>query len=345
MALPRQPEIEQPLTEGSLAVDPNKVVTTPARIVPFPTIDGAVPPTQEEIEAANAGVLVPGKTGSFIEKLAHNWAVRLGLVTGTSVASYQVPAIHERIDAAYLDILDRLGLAIVVPPTFDNKLDKGAIGENNTVTLPLSEIQPRFPDQVVEQDHALTMLFPFQLPEGTKAKFEKSLAEFLGTHAIRDEAQKNNVKDHVDIPLPKGTTVIAPVSGNALIMEALDNKQMSSIARFFYYDQTTNTTYALLIFTHDASGGHTYFQPLTESQPNTKWDGEKWKNLPRVAQGTPVLKTIRDNQVITLSVTAYNGQNIVLATTDAPKGSSYVVTPQFLTQEENGQQKIVVLEQ
>ena len=103
-------------------------------ITPFPK--PLQPPTKEEAEAANRGDYKEGGITGFIKK---HPLISGGTAAGiAAAAAYEaVPAFHQAVDSTYHDVMQKLGVEIVVPLTFGNKAGSGVIGDNNI--YPLSE--------------------------------------------------------------------------------------------------------------------------------------------------------------------------------------------------------------
>ena len=136
-------------------------------ITPFPK--PLQPPTKEEAEAANRGDYKEGGITGFIKK---HPLISGGTAAGiAAAAAYEaVPAFHQAVDSTYHDVMQKLGVEIVVPLTFGNKAGSGVIGDNNI--YPLSE-EAKANLQPVGTDTTLTFLFPFQLPPGAKIQYER----------------------------------------------------------------------------------------------------------------------------------------------------------------------------
>lgn len=310
-------------------------------------VDRAVAPTAEEAKAANAGEYTPRGANRFLYNISRNWAVRLGLVGAAGVVAYQsVPQIQEFVDARYHDALQALGLEINIPPTFNNAALEGVIGAQNTEALSLSKIQEQFPRQVIEQGNTLTFLFPFQVPEGAKAKYARRFTGMLVNPEATTEAIQNQVKDQVIFTLPEGATIIAPATGNVLIYEPLqdpgDNPTLSFGALVFYYDKALDTTYLIRFGPGDM--GRNVFEPLQPILKPLTWDwgDTNWQKLPIIQRGQPLLKLPRDRDV-RITIRAYRGE-IVGPRGDVIDKTLFVLTPNFLTTTEDRQEKMIVLE-
>ena len=304
-------------------------------------------PSQADIDAANAGQLAPKGVEKAIHRFARSKAVKLGLVGGAAVGAYQVPAIQRAVDSIYHDTLQKLGLE--VPTSFDNKADKGVIGDNNIVKASLSEIQQQSPEPLVEKDNLASFLFPFQLPESARVTYGKTLSAYeealIATlpPEARAEATKKGITDTVNFTLPKDTLIYTSVNGHILAASSkktLENPNFADWARLFYYDETKDRTYVLSFGSTDPNA----FDSLVPTQGNepTVWRGTSWEQLPTIKQGTPILKTTKENQLVSINVRAYKGK-IVGPQADIVDKTSYATTPQFLTTATPEGQKLLVL--
>lgn len=229
------------------------------------------------------------------------------------------------------------------PSIFDNNAQSGKIGDNNTVNLPLSEIQSQFPQQLVEKDNTLTMLFPIKTPPNASVSFEKSLSEFLPTEELQQEAKKNNIRNNEEFILPKDAVFIAPAKGHIVIMrgrqEFGEDPNTVTGAAFVLYDQGKDTTYVVKTYRREKA---TNFEPLIPLQSPENWSGTDWKKFPQVEQGQGIFRNTKDNQPLGISVEAYKGQSIGGGAATITK-TLRLLTPQFFTKNEQGQSKLVVL--
>lgn len=307
-------------------------------------------PSQKDVDAANAGQLAPNAVERFIQRLGKSRTVRVGAVAGTAgvgVYAYATnPDFHQTIDSAYHNLLQILGREAVVPPSFDNKADKGVIGDSNIQFISQEEAK-KSNLQPVGTDTSLTFLFPFQLPEGTKVTYEKSLSERLPTQAIQTEAAQKGIKDHIDLVLPKDASMRAPVSGHVLAVNSQknpENQNFSEWARVFYYDEGKDMTYVFWVFAFDESSGNNPFHSFVPTQENipSAWTGRNWEKLPKIQQGEPILKTNKADQQIRLNIKAYKGK-VVGPQAEVVDKTLTLVTPQFLTTTASGEQKLLVL--
>lgn len=87
-----------------------------------------------------------------LAEVIKNRIFRLGLATGViglggivaANEAYQVPAVHQSIDNA----LERFGLKVVVPPTFDNKAEETVLGRKNSFYVTPEEYKAKGPPTV-----------------------------------------------------------------------------------------------------------------------------------------------------------------------------------------------------
>lgn len=318
----------------------------PARVIPFPS--GA--PTKEEADAANAGKYAPTGAESLLHRLARNWVVRLGLAGGASYAAYQVPAIHEYVDARYQDLLKLLNPETVVPPIFDNSLNEGIIGDNNILHLSLPEINQRFPQQVREEGNFLYFLSPIVLPDGTRMPYGKKDVWEIGganypTEELNKEAKEKNIKHTVEFTLPAGSILISPVDGYGYIDmgRSIARHDPNLALGFFviFHDEVHNKTYKIWVFGQDLKTINYNLVSLNPSleMPADKLGNADWKNWLPMKRGQPLIKATKD-QLMRLTVTAYRGGKIDANATLIDK-TQYLLTPRFYT--DPATQKLVAL--
>ncbi len=317
------------------------------------------PPTAEEAEAANRGDYREDRITGFIKK--HPLISSVAAAGIAATAAYETaPAFHQAVDSTYHDIMQRLGVEIVVPPSFNNKAGEGALGDNNIHAISKEEAKS-LNLQPVGTDTTLTFLFPFQLPPGAKIQYERGIgipepgpAEMLPTEdrksqeeavAKYKEFKRKGIRSEIDFVLPKDTIIIAPIDAHVSIgygIPSLNPDQDSTKGYgmvLIYYSQQENITYVIKIFNLDNNTGMDVIEKLPRFDDNKYFSGVGWKELPEVEKGKPLLRTTADSQTLALTIEAYEGDKKGLGT----KAMS-VVTPQFLTTTDTGNQKLLVLE-
>lgn len=189
-----------------------------------PRTDGVIAPSPEDVEAANAGALAPGRTRSFIESLSRSWAVRLGLVGVGGYAAYQnVPAFQEFADQTYHDTMQKLGLEVFVPTAFNNNTDKGVIGARNATPVTQREIDRLYPNAFERlNDGKNTILLQHLLDLSTSSNPDKSInfrKTFGGANkAERDKYAGTGIYDGIIYEnVPGGAILRSPVDGFLVI--------------------------------------------------------------------------------------------------------------------------------
>lgn len=316
-------------------------------------------PSQTDIDAANAGQLAPNAVERFIQRLGRSRTAKIGLAAGTAgvgIYAYATnPNFQQTIDSAYHNLLQILGREAVVPTTFDNKATSGVIGDKNIQFISQEEAK-KSNLQPVATDTSLTFLFPFQLPEGAKITYEKSLSERLPTQAIQTEAAQKGIKDQVDLNIPRDATISASFDAHVVISmgrEKYNEDPTKAVGlNIVFYNPEQDKTYQIRIFTLDSDGQKGYLDSLSPSlqlPPNYSLDllrGTNWKQWPIAKQGQQLVKTTQ-NQPIRITIEAYKGDKIgpEAAISEAARKdkTASVVTPQFLTTTASGEQKLLVL--
>lgn len=263
-----------------------------------PKIGILYPPTQEEIKAANSGAYASKgfakRVMDFMKRVPAPVKIG-GAVAGIAGLG---AVVHEIVGAQE------------VPSIFRNSDDRGVLGNNNIQLVTLPEFQNQHLQQVVAEGKRITILNPFQLPEGVSASYVKSLSDRLPTEELRQQAEKDGIKDSTDFILPKDTTIIASMDARILLAKGRvsvnEDPNMSSMMWIYYYDDKQDVTYQFWFFTVDSSG----LLPLVEMQEFTPETarGTNWQNLPIMQQGFQIVKTTKDNQQLRLNVKGYRGK-------------------------------------
>lgn len=196
MALPQEQKTQdytQPLTEGSLAVDPRAAIPAAipgAKPIPFPggkKAEPTEPPTQ-----------LPGVgRRRFLGELL---AVATGIVLGSVV--------HKPVRSLLADLGSLVsGEASTV---FNNQDQYGIIGEANGVEVPFSEIQR---ETRIDPGKAIHIGNFFELPSPADVKYIKGLP-FTGNEDVYTEYTSKGVRNAIAFTdIPVGTVIRAPFPG------------------------------------------------------------------------------------------------------------------------------------
>ncbi len=130
---------EKPTETNTHFTDERRIAfEPPVRTVPVerPTIWDKEPPSKK----------------SLIERLVNNLALRLVLVgAGVYGAGYAVNEVYQNIPAVRQNtdnVLERFGLKVIVPPTFDNKAENNVLGRNNSFYITPEEYKEKGPPTV-----------------------------------------------------------------------------------------------------------------------------------------------------------------------------------------------------
>lgn len=267
-------------------------------------------PSQADIDAANAGQLAPKGAEKFLQRLARNWAVRLGLIAGVGYGAYQVPTIQRAVDSVYHDTLQKLGLeAVVVPTTFDNKADKGVIGDNNILPLSPGEISslPSFDEQ------GPVFLSPIKNNPSSKgvSTYDKTMNDNIGlSKEVSANARKEGIRDKIEFPsFPTDTVLVAPIDGYAFSMleDDLPGTKDDPLLRGItieFLDPKTNILYFVNIAADYSQGTSIENQRTMENlisnvprQSAENRNGKDWKKGLNIQRGTPILKLTKETRI------------------------------------------------
>ena len=266
-------------------------------------------PSQKDIDAANAGQLAPKGAEKFLYRLTRNWAVRLGLVAGAGYGAYQVPAIQRAVDSIYHDTLQKLGLEAVVPTTFDNKADKGVIGDNNILPLSPGEISslPSFDEQ------GPVFLSPIKNNPSPKevSTYNKTMNDNIGLRKeVSANARKEGIRDKIEFPsLPTDTVLVAPIDGYAFSMLEDDlpgtkDKPLLRGITIEFLDPKTNILYFVNIAADYSQGTSIENQRTMENliseaprKSAENYNGKDWKKGLNIQRGTPILKLTKETRI------------------------------------------------
>lgn len=282
-------------------------------------------PTEEEVRAANAGEYAPKGIPKKIIDLARNMPTPVKVIAGLGAAT--------TVGAAAFGIHERINAQNEVPSAFNNNDDRGVFGDNNINRGDLSEFQNQFPEQIIEKDTSINFVLPFILPEGTSASYVKNLSDRLPTEELQQQAKAENIKNNIDLVLPKNTVIISPVNGHGAIGFGIPEAGQDSTKAYgtaiVFYDQSVNRTYLIKIFSLD----QTPFEPIKNM---SRYDNKRyfrdtgWKDLPKIDRITPLMQTQRDNQQVRISIEAYEGEKIGPEAAITNK-DLYLLTPRFFT--------------
>lgn len=234
-----------------------------------------------------------------------------------------------------------------VPSTFDNSLNEGVIGDNNTNHLSLPEINQKFPKQVVEEGSFLYFLSPIVLPDGTRMPYGKENVWEGGganypTEELNKEAKEKNIKDSVEFILPAGGILVSPVDGHGYIDMGYIYGHDPNVAEGFsvvFHDKIQNKTYKIWLFPAGKNPNINLVSLVPSlERPADKLGDMNWKNQPRMERGQPLIQATGD-QLMRLKLIAFKGEKIDGNATLVDK-AQYLVTPRFYTDNE----KLVALQ-
>lgn len=293
---------------------------------------------------------------TLIQRLAENLAVRLALVGtalgGAGYAAYEnVPAIHSAVDSAFLDHLKGKSVteASINTEVFDNNALRGTISNENTLVLSPEEIKRTFPPIIIDSvNNSSTILFPFQLPEGTKSQFTKTtVVPKDNPSGFSNQAEKVDI---LTILLPIGTKIINPIegahvtlwTGNAKLGE---DPNLVRVAYLYWYDKVNDRLYVFSITPTILPGP--MFKPVIQGDEYYNKAGYQWETLPIADRGLGLMETTQDLQPIVVDVEIYSGKDMSPDTMMKRLGNKELRRGEvdfFTTQANNdGKTKLVVL--
>lgn len=299
-----------------MAVDPKREgewlkhpVTTTGEAVPLPPI-----PFPETKTTPSRQSLYQ-KLDNLLNNLLRNRKLRIGMAIGVvaggaGVAVYQnVPAVHQSIDNAYLDIMRTVGIETVVPPTFDTKAGKTKFGENNITRITVEEAESKKllePTIKVDNTNTVTVttllpgLFPSTIPN-TQIDSE--------THA--EEGRAPSVVKH--FIMPEGYRLTVPKETHYALFKAnpgtYQNPDLVYTIVTFFHDPVDNVTLSLAYETTGfiPEDGQKTFDRDTYNKLYNPSLGGKLEDLPLSDGVTPIAKPSSANQKLDMFLGVLSG--------------------------------------
>lgn len=235
----------------------------------------------------------------------------LGVAGGAGLAVYQnVPAVHQSIDNAYLDIMRTIGIETVVPSTFDTKAGKTKFGENNITRITAEEAENKKllePTIKVDNTNTVTVttllpgLFPSTIPNtqiNSESQAKMGEAPLVKKSFIMPEGYQ--------LTIPKGThyALLKPDQ------ETNRNPDLIYTMITFFYDPVNDITLSLV---HETTGlvpedGQKTFDGNTYNKLYNPSMGGKLEDLPLSDGVTPIAKPSSANQKLDMFLYVSSGR-------------------------------------
>ncbi len=241
-----------------------------------------------------------------------NYESELNLpAVGRDVAS--IPGFYLNLGNSAIDgiqgLFNRETPVPIPPDVFDNNALGGTISSENTVALSQEEIKRTLPPIIIDSvNNTSTILFPFQLPEGTKAQFTK-ITVIPKDHpgSFSNQAEKVDIST---ILLPLGTKIVNPIEGAHVFLQKGDPKlredpNLVKRAIFYWYDKIHDEVYVFTITPATLPGP--MFKPLIQGDKYYNWS-YNWEMFPVADRGLEIMETTQDFQPVVVDVTIGNGK-------------------------------------
>lgn len=289
---------KSPIKINQMATSGSRVPRVPELPID-PGIGKVIGPTKEEAADANAGKYAPKGVAKVLEKWKAG-VVGAAAVAG-SVAAYEMnPGIHRLVDEQFLE---RIGVNTKeIGPTFDNSKVRHLIGENNISRVSQEEVQARsgFEPKFNREANTLEYLFPFKLPEGVTANFDKTSRARDGSGT---ESPRIKFSD-------AGVEIVAPADSYVELQRGSEenggvDSNLGAWLTFYHYDPVQDTT-TVWTFASEANGKMVGFEPL-HPMINSR-DRGRWEQLPTAEAGTSIVRTIDREQVVSFGSRVYKGK-------------------------------------
>lgn len=255
----------------------------------------------------NVGVAEP-RTAPLLEtpktrKKKPNFVLRglmtLGILTagmGIAYEAYEnIPAVHRTVDRA----LGRVS-AEDVPNIFDNKLDSGAIEDNDTIKLSKQETKNR---PKADENGKPILKFNFVPPAGKRIEYAKSFHGGFVHPGV--EVDEKTTRNEMNLTLPAGTVITASMDGRVFIGSDLGNKKKDGLSITFMGQD--GLLYRLGIVNEGIEDG--IFQPLVNAPKHTdvNRNGLQWEEGFSASEDQGLVLVTKDVKVSMLLQGGLNG--------------------------------------
>lgn len=234
----------------------------------------------------------------------------LGVAGGAGLAVYQnVPAVHQSIDNAYLDIMRTIGIETVVPSTFDTKAGKTKFGENNITRITAEEAESKKllePTIKVDSTNTVTVttllpgLFPSTIPNTQ-----------IDSESDARQGRAPSVEKH--FIMPEGYQLTVPKETHYALLKAnpgtYQNPDLVYTIVTFFHEPVNNVTLSLA---YETTGfipekGQKTFDRDTYNKLYNPSLGGKLEDLPLSDGVTPIAKPSSANQKLDMFLGVLSG--------------------------------------